>query len=272
MFTDIEDIVAGLSAHFEKFNIEFFIVGAKARDILSKNAGIKLSPRKTSDVDFAILVDSWKILNDLRNSFKEDSNINESSDKNNMVRYHYKKTPFDIVPFGDGVEKDGKISWPPFYTTILTVVGYKEAMSFAKVFDIGERKIKVTSSEMLVALKIVSWDENNARDRDAKDIHFILTNYSNIDPDVENDIYENFDQLIDKYSGDTKLASISILGYRLSKFTNETHKNLILSILGNEEKIGRLSRSMVGAYTVNLDEEIDHSLDLLNALLFGLNL
>jgi predicted nucleotidyltransferase len=272
MFTDIEDVVEGLSQHFEKFNIDFFIVGAKARDILAKKAGIKISPRKTSDVDFAVLVESWQTLEDLRDSFKLDENIHLSSSKENLTRYYYKKIPFDIVPFGEGVEKEGKIYWPPFYKTILTVVGYKEAMSSAKVFELNGRNIKVTSAEMLVALKLVSWDENNTRDRDAKDIHYILTNYNEIDPDVEDDVFENFDTLIDQYSGDTKLASISILGYRVSKFANENHKKLILSVLENDEKITKLSRSMVNTNIANFDDEIDNSLSILNALLFGINL
>lgn len=39
MFTDLEDIIDGLIGHFTKLNVDFFIVGAKARDILAKTAG-----------------------------------------------------------------------------------------------------------------------------------------------------------------------------------------------------------------------------------------
>ena len=52
MFTDLEEIINELIRHFDKFNIDFFIVGAKARDILARQSGLKESPRKTSDVDF----------------------------------------------------------------------------------------------------------------------------------------------------------------------------------------------------------------------------
>ena len=36
MDTDLIEIINGLIDHFKKFKIDFFIVGAKARDILEK--------------------------------------------------------------------------------------------------------------------------------------------------------------------------------------------------------------------------------------------
>lgn len=270
MATDLEETIDGLVEHFKKFNIDFFIVGAKARDILATSAGLKESPRKTADVDFAILVDSWETLEKLRASFRGDSRIKESSDQNNKVRYNFNITPFDIVPFGKNIEKDGKISFPPFYETLLTVIGYPEAMKTAKKFEIGKHEIKVTTAEMLVGLKIVSWDENKTRDRDAKDISYILSNYTVIDSDVDLDIYENFSNLVDEYVGDMSLASIELMGIRLNKFADKDHKNLMIGILDDEEKRDRLARNMHDSGTYNLDEKVEISLKQLNSLLVGL--
>jgi predicted nucleotidyltransferase len=270
MFTDLEEIINGLIGHFDQFKIDFFIVGAKARDILAKNVGLKESPRKTADVDFAILVDSWDTLEKLRQSFALDVNIEESPNKNNKVRYKFKGTPFDIVPFGKNIEKDGKVSFPPFYETLLTVVGYSEAMGTAKKINVGKREIKVTTAEMLVGLKLVSWDENKARDRDAKDINYIFSNYTEIDADAELDIYDNFPELVEEFDGDMRFASITLMGIRLSKFTDGSHKNLMIAILNDIEKRDRLSRSMNDSATHNLDENIALSLKQLNALLSGL--
>lgn len=270
MFTDLEEIINGLIGHFDKFNIDFFIVGAKARDILAKNAGLKESPRKTSDVDFAVLVDSWDTLEKLRQSFVSDGNIKESSDKNNKVRYKFNGTPFDIVPFGKNIEKDGQISFPPFYETLLTVIGYSEAMNTAQIIKIGKREIKVTTAEMLVGLKLVSWNENNTRDRDAKDINYILSNYTELDADVELDIYDNFPELVDEFDAEMAFASIGLMGIRLSKFADIAHKTLMIAILKDDEKRDKLSRVMNDLSGHSLDEKIEFSLKQLNALLNGL--
>lgn len=123
---------------------------------------------------------------------------------------------------------------------------------------------------MLVGLKLVSWDENKARDRDAKDINYIFSNYTEIDINVELDIYDNFPELIDEFEGDMRFASICLMGIRLSKFTDATHKNLMITILKDIDKRDRLSRSMNDSATHNLDEKIALSLKQLNALFSGL--
>ncbi|HLE09736.1 MAG TPA: hypothetical protein VI754_00700 [Bacteriovoracaceae bacterium] len=43
MNTDFENIVEGLGKHFKYLNIDFFIVGAMARDIISQEAGLARS-------------------------------------------------------------------------------------------------------------------------------------------------------------------------------------------------------------------------------------
>jgi predicted nucleotidyltransferase len=266
MDTDLIEIINGLSYHFNKFKIDFFIVGAKARDILAKDVGLKESPRKTADVDFAILVDSWDTLAKLKNSFDEDSNIQCQ----NKTRYKFKATPFDIVPFGKNIEQDGKISFPPFYETLLTVTGYPEAMKTAKKFKVGSHEVKVTTAEMLVGLKLVSWDENNDRDKDAKDINFIFSNYSNIDVDVELDIYDNFSNLVDDYAGDMSLATIELMGIRLNKFAAKEHKNLMIKILSDDAKKERLARSMIGSGAYSFEDKDELILKQINSLLAGL--
>ena len=38
MSTELEDVVNGLGKHFKRLGIEFLIVGARARDIISQEA------------------------------------------------------------------------------------------------------------------------------------------------------------------------------------------------------------------------------------------
>ena len=86
MNTEFQNLVQGLDKHFKNLGIDFFIIGAKARDIISEQVGLSQSVRMTRDVDFGVLVDSWDTLEKLRNSFSTDSDIRLSSEEN-QVRY-----------------------------------------------------------------------------------------------------------------------------------------------------------------------------------------
>lgn len=270
MSTSLEVIIEGLGKYFSILGIDFFIVGAQARDIISNEVGLKLSPRKTADVDFGLFVDSWATLETMRDLFKSDKNIKLSGD-DNKVRYYYNGTPFDLVPFG-GVEKEGKVSWPPFYDSIMTVTGYKEALENAKTIKIRDVSVKVVTPEMLVALKVISWDDNPTRQKDAQDINFIFTNYEKIDADSYECLLDNHENILEKFDYDTALSSISLLGLRIKMFTSKGHTDLIKSILNDTEKKEKLTRNMCGAISINVEEdEAKHSLSL-DALLYGINL
>ncbi len=69
-----------------------------------------------------------------------------------------------IVPFGK-LESDSKISWPPFYDKIMTVLGYREALENSIKIEVNGKSIDVISTDMLIALKIISWQENQGRQK-----------------------------------------------------------------------------------------------------------
>lgn len=270
MSTELEEIINGLVPHFEILDIEFMIIGAMARDIISEQSGLPLSVRKTADVDFGVLVENWDNLEALRESFKKDMSIKESSNNENNVRYHFNGTPFDIVPFG-GIEKAGKVSWPPFYDTVMTVVGYQEALKQAPEFKIGNHNVKVVTPEMLVALKIIAWDENPARQKDADDINFIIKNYERIDPDTDNYIWDNHEELPEKFEHDFSLAAIALMGIRISNYASKDHLNLIKGIFQKTELVSKLARDMLSGTPGPIDDtEVEKVEEKLKALFLGI--
>jgi predicted nucleotidyltransferase len=271
MNTEIEEVISGLAEHFESQRIGFLIVGAQARDIILEKSNLPASPRKTADVDFGILVENWDALNSLRESFKSNVNIRESSNKENKTRYTYKGTLFDLVPFGKGIEKDGKVSWPPFYDTIITVTGYQEALDSAEEFEFNGRKVKVVSPEMLVALKLVSWNENRSRDRDAKDIINILTNFGRIDNNSEEYVFDNYSDIPKKFDYEMGLAVISLVGIRIKAIASKEHIKLIKILLENEEDKRKLTRSMIPERAMDIDKNESDNIKILDSLLFGIN-
>lgn len=270
MNTELEEIISGLGKHFDSLGVDFFIVGAQARDIISNQSGLMLSPRKTSDVDFGLFVDSWDTLDAMRELFKKDNNIELNSNKDNKSRYYYNGTPFDLVPFGE-IEKNGKISWPPFYDTIMTVIGYKEALANAKVVKIGNTKVKIVTSEMLVALKIISWDENPSRDKDAQDINYIMENYENINPDILECLFNNYEKILEEFDHDHHLSSLALMGIRIAKFTSEEHLKLIENIFHDSDKREKLARRMVPTSAIELEPLVKIRSSWIDALIFGIN-
>jgi predicted nucleotidyltransferase len=246
------------------------MIGAKARDIISENVKLPISPRKTSDVDFGILVNSWDELEQLRDSFKSDMNIELHNNKKNKVRYKYLGTPFDLVPFG-GVEKDGAVHWPPFFDKMMTVVGYQEALNTAKLINIGKSELKVVTPEMLVALKLVSWAENQSRDKDGKDINFLISNYEKIDVDVYDCLLEDHEYILDYFDHDPALSAIGLMGVRIKKFASPKHSSLVTDILSDDKKVKKLAYHMVSSYGVK-DDEADVCVEKMEALLYGLKL
>ncbi len=265
--SELEEIIKGLDPYFKALGIDFFIVGARARDIISREAGLKLSLRKTLDVDFGLLVESWETLESMRDKFQSNPDIKLNNEAN-KVRYYYKGMPFDLVPFG-GIEKKGEVSWPPFYDVIMTVVGYKEALASAKEIKIGSTSVKVVIPEMLVGLKLVSWGENPSRQRDAQDINYIMSNYESIDPDAYEYILENYDNILENFDHDTVLSSIALIGLRIKKTTSDAHLEIALNLLNDQQRKEKLARNMISR-TGHDDGEEEASRLKLDALLYGL--
>ena len=70
---------------------------------------------------------------------------------------------------------------------------------------------------MLVALKIISWDENPARDKDANDIGHILKNYESIDPSAYEYVMSNYNDILECFDYDDYLSVIALVGISDSK-------------------------------------------------------
>ncbi len=266
MNTEFVSLIQNLDKHFKSLEIDFFIIGAKARDLICEQAGVPLSARATSDVDFGVLVDSWATLEKLREHFRNDPNIRLHSEKN-KVRHYYNGTPFDVVPFG-GIEHDHKISWPPFYDCIMTVIGYGEALTMARSIQIGHSTVKVVTPEMLIALKIVSWHEAPERNKDAKDIAYVLERYQSIDPTTYTYILDHHAELLAHFDYDDVLASIALVGIRIVESSSPELHALIAQILNRKDE--KLARAMVTLPSSNIESDETKFIEIVNALKYGI--
>ena len=165
-------------------DLPFFITGATARDlILQHGYGIDAA-RKTQDVDFAVMVESWSAFEALRSRLLSTGHFAAAS--GNAHRLQFKTGMLvDLVPFGAIERPDRTIAWPPSGAVVMSVFGFREALA-ATISALLPPRIatQIVSLPALALLKIAAWTERRHLQpgKDAYDLRLILRHYL----DVEN--------------------------------------------------------------------------------------
>ena len=199
----LKDLLKELSSFFGGINVDFYVIGATARDIILSNLHDLVPDRKTDDLDIAIAISDWNQFQSIEENLPKKESFTKS--KEQKQRFVYKGIyVIDIVPFGDVAEDDGNIYWPPDETIAMSVWGFPEmADSTISVEIDGEFSIQIASLPGLFILKMVAWkDRHLSGSKDAYDMALLLTNYLHINTEraVEEhyDLYETeeFDQVI----------------------------------------------------------------------------
>lgn len=239
-------IVAGCAAQLQ---IPYLVVGASARDmVLHYGYGAKIQ-RATADIDFALQVPSWDAFASLRkallaNGFCETNALHRLIGPNNL--------PIDIVPFCALADKNANIQWPPSGDFVMNVLGFQEAMDNAISLCLSEAPrldVPAASPEGMTILKLIAWMDRTAdqRDKDAKDIVYLLTAYEKI-PAVSDHLY-NDSTLMGLYGWDITLASAHQLGIAVKQMILPQTNKVISDLLNNQHptlKLERLINEMGG--------------------------
>lgn len=116
----MKSILEDLSKYFSKEKINFYVIGATARDIIMHIHNEK-SGRATLDLDIAVAISDWdKYLLIEKGIVKIEGFEKDYSQKQRFI-YH-KILRLDIVPFGDIMKEDDKIYWPPDENIAMSVL------------------------------------------------------------------------------------------------------------------------------------------------------
>lgn len=266
----IKDILEKLSSYFKGEKIQFYVIGATARDIILSLHGEK-AKRATRDLDIAIAISDWSKYADVEKGI---TNIDGfTKDPQQKQRFLYRQTfQVDIVPFGDIKKEDDKIYGPPDETVAMTSLGFPEAQG--KTYSVkidDDLTIDVASLAGIFVLKLFAWtDRNVASNSDADDMGFIINNYLSIHEDrAIEDHYEEI-YLDDDYT--TNTAGAKLLGIDISNILqiNLATKGKLIKLLREEfekKEESRLVNQILETNKVFNYDEIIHSL---NKLLDGL--
>ena len=153
--------------------VDFFLMGAAARDLMLLHAHSIQPQRRTEDVDFAVMVGDWGAFAALRAALVKSGDFTERPGPATHRFLHKTGLPLDIVPFG-GIERaDRTIEWPAEPGTVFDCFGASEAFTASILVQLPNGvTLRVASIPALALFKMTAWQDRkfSQRGKDAGDL------------------------------------------------------------------------------------------------------
>ena len=228
----IAEVLFALERGLNKYNIDFYLVGAVARDVwMSAINGIPPS-RITGDIDFAVFIDDKGTYEKLRDYLIKTEGFSPYT-TNNFVLIWKKVIQVDLLPFGAIEDENAKVIIGELGLTSVNMPGFKE------IYDEGlpeleleeQHRFKFCTLPGIVILKLIAWqDRPEIRRDDIKDISKILKHFFEMYAD---EIYENHNDLFGSEDAELNLIAARVMGREMSKIAkrNESLFNRLLELL-----------------------------------------
>jgi predicted nucleotidyltransferase len=262
----LKPLFEALERGFNHFNIDFYLVGATARDTWFAHKGIKTLG--TKDVDFAVYISSKDDYEKLREYLSNKEGFALSS-QNQFVLFSPEGIQVDLLPFGT-VELEGKFIMEGEGLAKIAVNGFREV--YASGTDMiqfeNEQSFKVCTLPGIVILKLIAYDDRpELRQKDILDITLILKHYFDIESDI---IYESHYDIFEE-DIDLSLIAARVLGRQMKIILNHSSEleNRIIAILENEIRDAANSK-MAELMVAGNDNSIALAIDLLKEILKGI--
>lgn len=226
MLSDMEPILKSLG-------IEFYIVGAIARDI---QLGDHVNTRKTKDVDIAIQVGNEKQFIALKELLIASGDF-EAHPKEAIKLFYKSALEIDLLPFGD-IENDDReirLSEPTLF--VINMPGFREAYPFVTELHLQSgQQLKICSLEGLVMLKLIAYGDKPSRTKDIADIDHIIQNYFDL---FQDNVYDDHFDAMDLYETENieylTLVGARVIGRKIKLILN-TDEELLSRIANTLEK------------------------------------
>ena len=176
--------LGAVAAAAAQVGVDWFLVGALARDWLLEALHGVPTQRKTSDADIAIALPDWPAFESVKlgivgsGEFQAHPRVTHRLDHVTLQGFH-----LDLVPFGAIAGTQATIAWPPAHAVVMNVIGYTDALAGAVTLRIAaDLSIKVASLPGLALLKFFAWqDRHRESSKDAWDLRLLLTRYEAAD-------------------------------------------------------------------------------------------
>jgi len=192
---NIITMLTEMEAVFRKFDIDYYLAGAFARDVQFQIKQPDSNFRKTDDVDLAVCISHEDRYNEVMDALAVTGSF--VRDEKEIIKLHYRLgIEVDLIPFGEIEDETRtvKLTKPKAFT--LQMPGFAEAAAFTEEIKSGNLTLNTCPIEGLVMLKLISWDDRPHRTHDLTDIDNIIDAYFDWNSD---EIYSSHFEVMEKY-------------------------------------------------------------------------
>ncbi|HTE24457.1 hypothetical protein [Flavitalea sp.] len=267
---NLKDIFASFERALQALDIDFYLIGALARDTWFAQKNIRTLG--TKDVDWAVAVSEESQFKKLKEFLIKNEGFSDSS-SNEYIVFDKKGQQIDLLPFG-AIEIESNKFIDSTGIARSDITGFQEVYEGA-VEDVkfeGKYTFKVSSLPGIVILKLIAFDDRpEMRTKDIQDIGSILNNYFDIETEM---IYRKYVDLFEVY-GELPSVAARALGREMQPILNRNLllKERLLSIL--YKNIEKLTESPIGLILVNVlnlsPASIEDAVGLLNEIVTGIH-
>ena len=266
---DSIEMLAELEKAFEKFGIDFYLVGAVSRDVwLTGIHGIR-PKRATADIDFAVLINHKGLYEELKKYLLATKKFTPYHE-NAFVLIYEGELQVDLLPFGEIEDGNRTVKIEGTGYTSIHVDGFREVyQSGLPEIDLDSHHFKFCTLPGIVILKLIAWDDRpEARRDDIKDISEIMNHYFDIN---SSNIWDNHYDLFDREDADLREIAAEVMGREIRAILMKENQLF-------ERVEGFISRNiaqqadspMALTMTEYFDNTIEANIRLLEFLLSGL--
>ena len=223
---NLGELFAVLEAELVAQGIDFYLIGAIARDIWLTVLHNIEPGRITRDLDLAVLLADETQYHHLRDRLIRTGRFVARRDNAYTLIFEDGR-PVDLLPFG-ALSMEQSVSVAGQGLTTIRVDGFQEVYEAGtESVEIDNQPFRVCTLAGIVLLKFIAYDDRSEhRPKDILDIGAILRHYFDI---VEDDIYENHNDLFSDDEFDITLTAARVMGRQMAPIialSNALHQRI----------------------------------------------
>ena len=241
--------MAALQRAFDHFGINFYLIGAVARDIWMTQIYAEPDRRTTKDLDLAVFINDTAEYDALLTWLVEQQGFARAQSSAFCLLYPSATgsghVAVDLMPFGAIADEAGDVYFSGRGMERISTVGFTEVLAeAATVATPTGQQWRVVTLPGIVVLKLVAWQDRPERGKDAVDIWNLLEVYFNL---VQEEIYTSHLELLnEEETPDTTnlmlLVGARVLGRHVRQLlTGGPVLTRLLSLLAGQLALGEQS-------------------------------
>ncbi|UOQ69168.1 nucleotidyl transferase AbiEii/AbiGii toxin family protein [Hymenobacter volaticus] len=227
-------VLPALTRGLQHLGLNFFLVGAVARDLWLDTTLAATPRRRTLDVDLAVLVAHETEYQHLRSWLATHEQFHAPASSAFCLIHEPTGVQVDLMPFGGIADAEGRVHIAGSGLTSISVVGLAEVLTRATPVRVTDQITwQAVTLPGLVGLKLLAWDDRpEQRGKDGTDLRLILQHYHALITDV---IFTRHYELLETLAVNTGydlmcLAGIQVLGQELGALVSPSpplHERLL---------------------------------------------